>query len=135
MRGFFMLGIPTETREESLQTIEFAKKIDPDWAQFTITTPYPGTPMYEKLKENGEIKSCNWDDYRTWAGWKESDLPYISEGRTKEELLHLQKYAMRSFYLRPKMFWKFLKRINSWKVFLKYLIGLSMLLKIKKSYN
>ena len=135
IRGFFMLGIPTETKEDSLETIEFAKKIDPDWAQFTLTIPYPGTPMYDKLKQNGEIKSFNWDDYRTWAGWKESDLPYIPEGRTKEELRHLQKYAMRSFYLRPKIFLRFLKKINSWNFFVKSLLGLLMLLKIKRSNN
>ena len=39
IRAFFMLGLPTETREESLQTIAFAKELDPHWAQFTITTP------------------------------------------------------------------------------------------------
>lgn len=46
IRGFFMLGLPTETAEESMETIQFAKELDPLWAQFTITVPYPGTPMF-----------------------------------------------------------------------------------------
>lgn len=134
IRGFFMLGVPTETREESLKTIEFAKELDPDWAQFTVTIPFPGTPMFEKLKASGEIGSFNWDEYRTWAGWKGSQLPWVTQGRSSEEMHYLQKYAMRSFYLRPKMFFRFLRKVNSWKVFKKYLAGLFILLKIRKNY-
>ena len=38
MRGFFMLGLPTETYAESLLTIDYAKKLDPLYAQFTIVS-------------------------------------------------------------------------------------------------
>ena len=40
-----MLGLPSETYEESLKTIEFTKFLDPDWIQVTLTTPYPGTKL------------------------------------------------------------------------------------------
>ena len=56
IRAFFMLGLPTETREESLQTIAFAKELDPYWAQFTITTPYPMTELYELAKKGWNVK-------------------------------------------------------------------------------
>lgn len=131
VRAFFMLGLPSETAEESLQTIKFAKKLDPDWAQFTITTPYPGTPMFESLKEKQEINSYNWDDYKTWGGWTEGNIPYITKGRTLKELKHLQKYAMKSFYLRPRVFIRFLSSINSWQAFKKYWIGFLILIKLK----
>jgi anaerobic magnesium-protoporphyrin IX monomethyl ester cyclase len=45
IRGFFMLGLPGESPEESQATINFAKKLNPLWAQFTVTIPYPGTKM------------------------------------------------------------------------------------------
>ncbi len=131
IRGFFMLGLPTETHQESLQTIEFAKKLDPLWAQFTITIPYPGTPMFKLLKEAGEIRTFNWDYYNTWGGWTENEIPYLPKGRSLKELKSLQKKAMVFFYLRPRVFLKFVKTINSWAVFKKYLIGFLTLLKIK----
>ena len=128
-----MLGLPTETRKESLQTIEFAKKLNPDWAQFTITIPYPGTPLFEKLKGKSEIKSFNWDEYKTWGGWTEGNIPYVTRGRTIEELKNIQQEAVRRFYLRPKIFLRFLRRIDSWKTFKKYIAGLFVLMKINKS--
>jgi len=38
VRGTFLLGIPTETEEETLQTINFAKKLNLDFAKFNIIT-------------------------------------------------------------------------------------------------
>lgn len=134
IRGFFMLGLPTETREESLATINFAKKIDPLWAQFTITTPYPGTKMFNELKTEGKILNFDWNNYNTWSGWQgEYEIPYISEGRTIEELRDLQKMAMRTFYLRPIVVWRFVKLIHSFEDIKKYLKGSLVLVKSKFS--
>ena len=131
IRGFFMLGLPTETYQESLQTIKFAKKLDPLWAQFTITVPYPGTPMFDALKKKGEIRSFNWDHYNTWGGWTENEVAYLPPGRTLAELKATQKKAVASFYLRPKVILKFISTINSWTVFKKYLRGGLTILKVK----
>ncbi|MFX0199980.1 MAG: B12-binding domain-containing radical SAM protein [Candidatus Hodarchaeota archaeon] len=131
-RSFFMLGLPTETHLDSMRTIEFAKKLNSDWAQFTVLIPYPGTPLFGKLKARGEIRSVNWDDYKTWGGWSDSNLPYVTEGRTEEELKYLQQYAMRRYYLRPRAVWKHLKNLTSLSKLKNYLIGLSILLQIRK---
>jgi len=130
IRGFFMLGLPTETNVESLATINFAKKIDPLWAQFTITTPYPGTKMFNELKAAGKIRNFDWNNYNTWSGWQGGyEIPYISEGRTIEDLRSLQKMAMRKFYLRPAVVWKFLKLTRSVDDIKKYFKGGVVLLK------
>lgn len=42
----FMIGSPGETKKEILETIRFAQKINPDFAQFSITTTYPNTDLY-----------------------------------------------------------------------------------------
>ncbi|MBU0945607.1 MAG: B12-binding domain-containing radical SAM protein [Proteobacteria bacterium] len=134
IRGFFMLGLPTETIAESLATINFAKKIDPLWAQFTITTPYPGTKMFNELKTSGKILNFDWNNYNTWSGWQgEYKIPYISEGRTIEELRNLQKMAMRKFYLRPAVIWRFIKSVRSVDDMRKYIQGGMVLLKSKLS--
>ena len=130
IRGFFMLGLPTETPAESQATIDFAKKIDPLWAQFTITVPYPGTPMFIELERKGQIRTYDWSRYNTWSGWKgEDEIPFVPEGRRIEELAELQKKALRAFYLRPAIVVKFLRTVHSPHDFLKYFRGFIVLVK------
>lgn len=133
-RGFFMLGLPTETKEESWQTINFAKKLDPFWAQFTLTMPYPGTPLFKFLKEQNEIRTLDWSSYNTWAGWAKKPLPYVPVGRSQKELQELQQKALLLYYLRPRIFLRFLKNINSGRTFLKYLLGLFVLTKKRMEF-
>ena len=129
IRGFFMLGLPTETKKESLKTIRFAQKLNPLWAQFTITIPYPGTPMFQQLQREGRIQHYNWTDYNTWGGWADKKLPYVSEGRTEEEIKDLQKKAMRMFYMRPIVVFKHIKSISTMQDFKKLLNGVVILVK------
>jgi len=53
--GFFMFGFPTETAEEALDTLKFLYEIKPDWANISIFTAYPGTPLYTLAKQKGMI--------------------------------------------------------------------------------
>lgn len=134
IRGFFMLGLPTETRKESIATINFAKKLDPMWAQFTITIPYPGTKMFHELDQKGQIRTYDWNKYNTWSGWKGDDeIPFIPEGRSIKELHTLQKDALREFYLRPVVFLRFISTVRSFHDISKYLRGLWVILKSRLS--
>lgn len=45
--GTFIIGFPSETREQIEDTINFAVSTDLDFATFYIANPFPGTPMYE----------------------------------------------------------------------------------------
>lgn len=124
IRGFFMLGLPTETREESFQTIEFARKLDPDWAQFTVTVPFPGTELFEIASRDGSLRSVEWQRFRSWGGWVDEELPYVPEGRTSEELRELQRLAFRKFYLNPKVMGRRLRDITSFAALRKNVAGL-----------
>jgi magnesium-protoporphyrin IX monomethyl ester (oxidative) cyclase len=53
--GFFMLGIPGETKHTMKETIEFAKSLDLDYAIFSIYSPYPGTEMYDLAVSKGYL--------------------------------------------------------------------------------
>ena len=131
IRAFFMLGIPTETREESLETINFAKKLDARWSQFTIVTPFPGTKLFDLAKKEGGIRSFNWEDYKTHGGWTDVELVFVPKDRTSEELKSLQRKAVRDFYLRPVVFLRFLKNLNSFSKLVSYSKGFFVLLKTK----
>jgi anaerobic magnesium-protoporphyrin IX monomethyl ester cyclase len=50
--GTFMVGLPTETKEDSLATIEMIKKIKPDHPSLFYFTPIPGTDIYDYCNEN-----------------------------------------------------------------------------------
>jgi anaerobic magnesium-protoporphyrin IX monomethyl ester cyclase len=52
---FFIIGMPGETEEDVLRTIEYAKEVGPDEAYFSIATPYPGTDLYTTCLERGYI--------------------------------------------------------------------------------
>jgi radical SAM superfamily enzyme YgiQ (UPF0313 family) len=46
----YQIGFPNTTNETCEQTLKFAKKINPNYAYFFLFVPYPGTPIYEKVK-------------------------------------------------------------------------------------
>jgi len=128
-RAFFMLGIPTETQYESQQTIDFAKELNAEWTQFTLTVPFPGTEMYEWVQEHEPDRlSPNWSDYQTHAGWKGGPLAYVPRGRTTEEMCKLQRQAYRAVYLRPRSLRRHIKNIR-WSTLPKYARGALALLK------
>jgi anaerobic magnesium-protoporphyrin IX monomethyl ester cyclase len=123
IRAFYMLGIPTETKKESLATIAFAKKLDANWSQFTLFTPFPGTELYNMVVNEGGIASHNWSDYKTHGGWTKGSLAYVPKGRSIDEMKSLQKKAYRVVYLRPKVILRFAKDINSFGKILEYMLG------------
>jgi radical SAM superfamily enzyme YgiQ (UPF0313 family) len=124
IHGYFMLGNPGETVETAKQTINFAKKLDPDTAQFTIATPFPGTELYQLFLSRGheieEFKNYRWYN----------DVVFIPEGMTKEQLLNLHKQAYKEFYLRPKYILKSIKRLGSLTAIKQSITGFKSLIKI-----
>ncbi len=91
----FILGVPGETRAMIKDTIKFARKLNPKYAQFTLCTPYPGTRLFELAKEKGMLISSDWRRYTTVE-------PIMNiPGITAEELKKLINWAYISFYLRP----------------------------------
>lgn len=129
IRAFFMLGLPTETREDSSRTIAFAQKLDAEWSQFTLFTPYPGSELYEMILRDGGLRSFRWTDYRTHGGWTEGEISYVPEGRNPREMKELQKKAYRSVYLRPRVFLRRLREVDSLGKLFQYITGLIVLVK------
>lgn len=59
----FTFGLPGETKETIKRTIDYAVKLNPFSAQFSILTPYPGTEYYRELDSKGHIISKDWSHY------------------------------------------------------------------------
>ena len=92
----FMIGLPTETEAEAYQTIDLAIEIDADYAQWQKTTPFPGTELYQIAQNHGKILTADWTKFTVW-----NEVVYVTNGRTKEDILKVEKAAFRRFYLRP----------------------------------
>lgn len=102
----FILGYPNETLGEMWQTIKFSIKLDPDFAQFCVLTPFPGTPVYDELKQRGLILTEDWDRYSTL----EPVIRYEAFGYTAQDVAKMLRNAYFFFYLRPKFL------IKNWRL-------------------
>ena len=100
-KGFFMVGHPGETVETAEKTIRFALELPLDDFQMSFLTPFPGTCIYHEVDKWGTLTE-NWEEMNMWTP------VFIPNGMTREELVQLQSKAMRSFYLRPRIMWRYL---------------------------
>ena len=96
--AYFILGIPVETFEDELKTIDLAKAIKATYAQFSILSPYYGTKVYDDAIKKGwyaEVDAHNPMD-------KDLKRPVIlSDNWDEQKLQRILKVAHREFYLRP----------------------------------
>ncbi len=61
VHGMFVLGSDSDTARTVRDTVEFAQRLRIDSVQFMILTPLPGTPLFEKLEEEGRIFTRDWE--------------------------------------------------------------------------
>jgi len=111
IRGFFMLGFPTETREEIQATIDYAVKSNLTQAYFFNVVPQPGTPLYDlALEENAAaLESQALQEYIAKKAWYT-----VAYGVDMRAVI---KWAyIRFFVLSPKR-WVRLIRMMPWKNF------------------
>lgn len=91
IHGDFAVGFPGETPESFEKTIAWAKRLDPYTAQFQLMIPFPGTPYYNMMKEEGWLNERG-----------EPDMPQFPN----EQIRAMAKRAYRRFYLTPRYLWK-----------------------------
>jgi anaerobic magnesium-protoporphyrin IX monomethyl ester cyclase len=108
--GFFMIGMPGETEQTMEETIRFACELDPLVANFSIATPFPGTEMYDMVREHGRILADNWDDFVFFEGTARFEYPNLPAELVERKW----KEAYRRFYLRPRRVLRTLGRKQTW---------------------
>ncbi len=59
----FTIGLPGESRNHIERTINFAVELSPDSVQFSIATPFPGTPFYKWADQQGYLLTKDWNMY------------------------------------------------------------------------
>lgn len=106
--GFFMIGLPGETKVTIKKTIDFAIELDPDFAKFLILKPFPGSEVFKNLNESGCVKDSNYDNYGVYTA-PVHEFP----GLSAKSMLRWQQWAYLRFYLRPKKIIAHLLKIKS----------------------
>ena len=109
--GYFIVGLPGETEDTIRHTIAVAKKLPLDIALFHIAGPYPGTPFFFEVIENG------W--FRPGTAWEEVDMDESTvldyPGLPAERIEYWARRAFREWAFRPRPMWTYLKSMNSWQ--------------------
>ena len=99
--AFYILGLESDTKKTILNTVNYAKKLNTNVAQFTISTPYPGNGFYEQVKN--KIYENDWENFDSYTPvMKHSNL-------SREELIKLKEKAWSEYYFRPKWLWQYFK--------------------------
>lgn len=99
VHGCFIAGNPGETKETMEQTLEYAKKLNPDTAQFYALMVYPGTEAFEWARREGYLTTRDYSKWLTEDGLHATVLerPNLSS----QYLIDFCNRARRKFYLRP----------------------------------
>lgn len=97
----YTLGLPNDTVDGILDTIRYAKKLNTFAIQFTVTTPYPGTQMFQNVKHL--IFDWDWEHFNGWTS------VYRHPNISSQELHRLREFAYVSYHLRPRYVWRFLR--------------------------
>jgi len=113
--AYFMIGYAHETETTIQKTIDFALKLNPDLAMFTVATALPHTPLYNLARDERLITTDYWREF-TLGNKKGQRMPYFF--RDSERWI---KKAYRRFYLRPMYILRKLSKIRSWDTVKKHL--------------
>ncbi len=107
--GYFIIGLPGETVETIRETIDLAKTLPLELALFHIAAPYPGTPFFFEVVENG------W--FREGTQWEQVDMDKGTvlqyDNLSAEDLIYWQKRAFREWAFRPGPAFVYLKMLFS----------------------
>ena len=100
VKAMYILGLPTDNKNTFSETLEYAKKVNSSYAQFSVFTPYPGTPAYLEYKD--KIKVDRYEDFTQWQ------LVFDHPNFSKSEVDEILSDAYRKYYLNPKWLFKYL---------------------------
>jgi radical SAM superfamily enzyme YgiQ (UPF0313 family) len=90
--GDFMFGFDTDTPDVFEKTLKAIKELEIDVADFSILTPFPGTPLMKKLDSEKRILTKDWKEYNM------GHVVFRPKQISSEELLRGVQYMYAEFY-------------------------------------
>lgn len=111
---FLMVGFPTETKNEMMDTVNIGNKVKADIIGIHITIPFPGSEIYNYAVRNKMIPSDIIDKYargEMGRGFRGVWPLFVPDGFTLRDLINIKRKTYIKFYLNP-MWW--FRRIRTW---------------------
>src|SRR5580700_10060618 len=105
VHGDFIIGLPGETKDTINKTIDFAKELDCETIQVSLAHAYPGTELYQWAAANGYLATEQRSDT---TGHQLPHLVY--PGLSLEEMMAGMNTFYDSYYLRPHVVWRIVKK-------------------------
>lgn len=99
---FYVVGLPEDTQESIEETVAYAKRLNTHVAQFFVYTPFPGTRLYDRVKD--DLITTDWEQFDCYS--PVTKHPTL----TPAEILDLKEWAFVSYYYRPAYLAKFAVR-------------------------
>lgn len=86
-RAYLMIGSPKESEETINQTEQLIEEIEPDIAEFSILTPYPGCENYDIAKKEGYVSDdMDWSKVDIFSSdCALMDTQYLSKEEVRRE--------------------------------------------------
>jgi radical SAM superfamily enzyme YgiQ (UPF0313 family) len=113
-KGLLMMGLPGESEKSIRKSMDYVFSLPIDDFNLAKFTPFPGSPIYEKIHELGEFEE-------DWEKMDCMSFQFVPKGMTRERLEELFILFYKSHYMRPKvllgyaaMLWK---SPDSWRRF------------------
>ena len=126
----YIFGIPGETFEEGLKTIELAKELNSWITEFFPISPFPGTDLWQLACANAGF-SRNINN----IGLLKDSIEYAPETMSHSDVAELRRRAFREYYVRPKFVWTYIKGIRTWFDIQGMFSGALALMKMKAKKN
>jgi len=122
VKGFFMLGLPTETVADIEKTINIAISLPFDYATFFPVSVVPGTRLEKEATKYGKIVK-----YPDKMKMSYNNNVFIPDTLNELELIAFQKKAYYKFYFRPKYILNQIIKLRNFSDLKKKIIALGVL--------
>lgn len=99
VKAMYIIGMPSDTKEKFLSTLEYAKRLNSSYAQFSVFTPYPGTPAFKDYKDI--ITKTKFENFNQWQ------LVFKHPNFTESDIRNLLTHSYREYYLNLKWIFRF----------------------------
>jgi len=119
IEGAFIFGLDEDDDSVFERTVSFAQRVHLEAVQFSVLTPFPGTPLYREMEAAGRIIE------RDWAKYDGQEVVFRPKQMSPDKLKDGLQAAWRQVYSYPSI----LGRLGVWRRDLAFLWGLNIALR------
>lgn len=110
-RGYFIFGLPGETKETLNTTRNFILNSGLDDVAIFACTPYPGSALYSMASEYGVFE-------KRWNKMNNVETVFVPHGLSVDYIEQMRMKTMRKFYLNPRFVYRWARNLvkeSGWK--------------------